>query len=86
MTEVNMTYISKQSAIQLANELQLSVEGYHLYNQAINNYCAEIADLPEAIVRCKDCKYWSNDELCEKWDHYIGNEDFYCGCAERKTE
>lgn len=50
-------FISKQAAMNLANELQISVDGYHLYNQAINNYCAEIADLPEAIVRCKDCRW-----------------------------
>ncbi len=40
----------------------------------------------EEIVHCKDCKHWGKRELCEMWDHYISNEDFYCGCAERRTE
>lgn len=42
-------------------------------------------DLVE-VVRCKDCKYWGKRGLCEKWEHYISNEYFYCGCAERRDD
>ena len=35
------------------------------------------------IIRCKDCKHWGHKGLCNIWDEYISNEDFYCGCAER---
>lgn len=38
----------------------------------------------QEIVQCKDCKYWGRIGLCEKWDRYISNEDFYCGCMEEK--
>lgn len=50
------------------------------------------ADLPSAqpieprIIRCKDCKHWTdkNGGLCDIWDHYISNEEFFCGCGERR--
>ena len=34
------------------------------------------------VIRCKDCKHWGEKGLCGKWDQYISNGDFYCGCAE----
>ena len=48
--------------MDLAKELLIFLEGYHMYNQAINNYCAEIAKLPatqstKKIVFCKDCRH-----------------------------
>lgn len=47
--------------------------------QAYNNSAQ-----PE-IIRCKVCKHWGKRGLCGKWDQYISNGDFYCGCAERRT-
>lgn len=50
---------------------------------------ARIDALPSAqpeIIRCKDCKHWGKKELCCKWDQYISNGDFYCGCAEGRTD
>lgn len=38
----------------------------------------------ELLIRCRDCNNWGERGLCEKWDYYISNEDFYCGCAEQK--
>ena len=81
-------FISKQAAMQIANELQISVDGYHMYNQAVNNYCAEIGSLPEAIVRCKDCKYMQEDKLFGQY-WCKGNEvkpDHFCGYAERRQD
>ena len=79
-------FISKQVAMQLANDLQISVEGYHLYNQAINNYCAEIGSLPEAIVRCKDCiKYIHGN--CGLYDGLTyAQDDAFCSYGERRTD
>lgn len=57
-------FISKQVAMQLANDLQIPIDGYHQHNQAINNYCAEIGSLPEAIVRCKDCIHRGIINVC----------------------
>lgn len=81
-------FISKQTAMQLANELQISVDGYHMYNQAINNYCAEIGSLPEAIVRCKDCKHWGRFGYCTYGTRlaWIGGNDDYCSKGERRTD
>ena len=76
-------FISKQAAMQIAHELQISVDGYHMYNQAINNYCAEIADLTEAIVRCKDCMHnGSFDTDCPIY--WPGKE--FCNFGERKDD
>lgn len=68
-------------------------ETYSSYNEGwtdgLNQLEANINALPSAqpeIVRCKDCKHWGKRGLCEKWDYYINNEDFYCGCAERRTD
>ena len=51
-------------------------------------------DLPSAqpeIIRCKDCKWWSNDDYRECSspnydDGYITPAGFYCGYAERRTD
>ena len=38
------------------------------------------------VVRCKDCKHWTDENggLCDIWDYYISNEEFFCGCGERR--
>ena len=41
------------------------------------------------IVRCKDCKHWINDHLCESLSRFGSFEtkaDFYCGYSERRTD
>lgn len=38
--------ISRQAAINIGRDLIIPVDGYHMYNQAINNYCAELTNLP----------------------------------------
>ena len=38
--------ISRQDAMQIGNDLQIGIEGYEQYNQAVLNYTAEIAGLP----------------------------------------
>ena len=43
-----------------------------------------LKDARPEIIRCRDCKHWGERGLCDKWDYYIGNGDFYCGCAERR--
>ena len=37
--------------------------------------------------RCKDCKHWTDENggFCDIWDHYISNEEFFCGCGERRS-
>lgn len=48
----------------------------------------ERREQPE-IIRCKDCKHWINDHLCEslsKFGSFETKADFYCGYAERRTD
>lgn len=53
-----------------------------------------LSDLPSAqpeIIRCKDCKWWSNDDYRECSspnydDGYVTPAGFYCGYAERRTD
>lgn len=82
--------ISKQEAMQLANDLQIPVDGYHQHNQAINNYCAEIGSLSEAIVRCKDCKHNPKDTWFECPMAHLSDkqrpETAWCWKGERRTE
>ena len=39
-------------------------------------------------IRCIDCIWWSdkNGGFCDIWDHYISNEEFFCGCGERRED
>ena len=54
-----------------------------------------IESMPEAIVRCKDCKWWNGHyRECENPNMNIPDSDeymvtpagFYCGWAERRTD
>lgn len=40
--------INRQSAINIAKDLLIEMDEYHQYNQAINNYCAELMKLPSS--------------------------------------
>lgn len=65
--------IERQAAISLAGDLQIHDDEYHMHNQAINNYCAEIIKLPSAkpeMVKCKKCRYVYYDE---EFDNYWCN-------------
>ena len=56
--------------------------------------CCPLVEVPSAqpeIIRCKDCKWWSNDDYRECSspnydDGYVTPAGFYCGYAERRTE
>lgn len=51
------------------------------FNRVIKN---ALKDARPEIIRCGKCKHRDKRYLCDVWDEYISNEDFYCGCAERK--
>ena len=84
--------ISRQAAISLAGDLQIHGDEYHMYNQAINNYCTEIMGLSSAqpeIVRCKDCK-WGR-EVCGNIECFVDSNippeyhgyEWFCPNGER---
>lgn len=58
------------------------------------NVLTEVRDRIKAlptieIVQCRECRHWDaskNCGYCDIWDHYISNEDFYCGCGDRRNE
>ena len=60
--------ISKQEAINIAKDLLIKMAEYHQYNQAINNYCAELGKLssvqPEADEWCTTCKEYDHEKHC----------------------
>ena len=50
-------------------------------------------DVPSAqleIIRCKDCKHWEQDSICDghclEIDLHHVDEDHYCSYAERREE
>lgn len=68
-------------ALKAAEAITLAF-GYHHVLSTIR----ELPSVQPEIIQCKDCKHWGKRGLCEIWDYYISNEDFYCGCAGRRTE
>lgn len=83
--------ISRQAAISLAGDLQIHGVEYHMYNQALINYCAELTKLPSAqpeIIRCKDCKKNPHWEWvgCPMTGKDTRKPDDYCSYAERREE
>lgn len=80
--------ISRQAAIDIANRLICPLDEYHQYNQAINNYVAELVQLPSAqpeVIYCKDCAHNiitrpnAGNACCELYD---GMYDLYGYCHE----
>ena len=49
--------IDRQAAIDVGSDLIIPVDGYHMYNQAINNYCAELTNLPAVESERKTGKW-----------------------------
>jgi len=89
----NNDTISRQAAIDIAKNLIVQMNEYHQYNQAINNYCAELVQLPPVqpeIIRCKDCMYYrhnNHDSWCNNnkgLDEPMPTD--FCSRAERKTD
>ena len=63
--------ISRQAAISLAGDLQIHGDEYHMYNQGINNYCAEIMGLPSTQSERKKGKWIHGREIARQ---YLCNE------------
>ena len=53
------------------------------FNRVIRN---ALKDAQPEIIRCGKCKHRDKTDLCDVWDEYITNDEFYCGCAERGEE
>ena len=89
--------IDRQGAIDaLSKEVRL-VDGYYVENDEVidkDDAVEAMRLLPSAqpeIIRCKDCKWWSNDDYRECSspnydDGYVTPAGFYCGYAERRTD
>ena len=77
--------ISRQAALKICRKY---------WHPTFNPIMEEIEQLPSAqpeIIRCKDCKWWSNDDYRECSspnydDGYVTPAGFYCGYAERRTD
>ena len=76
--------IYKQAAID-------AVEKHACNTQRILDAISALPSAQPEIIRCKDCKWWSNDDYRECSspnydDGYITPAGFYCGYAERKDD
>ena len=91
-TQKPLDTISRQAGIDVLDAYQVMVE-----NGEENPYAwarLRMSELPSAqpeIIRCKDCKWWSNDDYRECSspnydDGYVTPAGFYCGYAERRTD
>lgn len=40
-----------------------------------------IAEIPDGLVRCKDCKLWQTCNLCMRY-----GDDWFCAGGKRRTE
>ena len=89
--------ISRQAAIDALLEEVRLVDGYYVENDEVidkDDAVEAMRLLPSAqpeIIRCKDCKWWSNDDYRECSspnydDGYVTPAGFYCGYAERRTD
>ena len=86
--------ISRQAAANIAADLQIHNEDFALYNQAVNNYCAELMKLPSAqpeIIKCRDCKHYisGSDDVRYCFNHdddILWKDDDFCSRAERREE
>lgn len=82
--------ISRRAAIGAINNIMPTKEGLYEPSEVL----WELMQLPSVqpeIIRCKDCKWWSNDDYRECSnpnydDGYVTPAGFYCGYAERRTD
>ena len=92
-----MDLIERQAAIDALLEEVRLVDGYYMENDEVidkDDAIEAIRLLPSAqpeIIRCRDCKWWSNDDYRECSspnydDGYVTPAGFYCGYAERRTD
>jgi len=92
-----MDLIDRQAAIDALLEEVRLVDGYYVENDEVidkDDAVEAMRLLPSAqpeIIRCKDCKWWSNDDYRECSspnydDGYVTPAGFYCGYAERRTD
>lgn len=87
--------ISRHAAIDGVKTLhEVAWKNWHEPTLSVNVVIDMIKDLSSAqpeIIRCKDCKWWSNDDYRECSspnydDGYVTPAGFYCGYAERRTD
>ena len=92
-----MDLIDRQAAIDALLEEVRLVDGYYVENDEVidkDDAVEAMRLLPSAqpeIIRCKDCKWWSNDDYRECSspnydDGYVTPAGFYCGYAEGRTD
>lgn len=64
---------------------RVRVKGNHHGKAEIEVEDASNEDVVE-VVRCKDCKHWTSENglLCEMWNRYVSDEEFFCGFGERR--
>jgi len=74
-------YISREAAIETVKFYEAECDPIPRAIDSLKQISA--ADVVE-VVRCKDCKHWTgiNCGYCEVWEHYISNQNYFCGSGE----
>lgn len=77
-----MGYITKENLYELLENLE------RLYPEATAAFRVAVAELPEGLVRCKECKHadcagFAGGVLCEYWDNMCDINGF-CSDGEQK--
>lgn len=83
--------MTKEEAIQILKRQQALYGGLYATGNNKRIYKAfdmAIEALSEpSLVRCRECRYYSNNHLCEQFSRFGSVEplaDFYCGFGERR--
>lgn len=73
-----MTYITKESVYELLENLE------QLYPEATAAFRVAVSEMPEGLVRCKNCTYYhSGIKLCELVNVFF-TPDHFCAEGEPK--
>ena len=84
--------ISRKEAIDILDAYQVMIEnGEEKPYEWARLRMSELPSTQSEIIRCKNCKWWSNDDYRECSspnydDGYVTPAGFYCGYAERRTD
>lgn len=73
-----MTYIKKEILYELLENFE------RLYPEATAAFRVAVAEMPEGLVRCKECAYYHNGiKLCEMCNVFF-TPDHFCAEGEAK--
>lgn len=77
MTLIDKAALFNKIATEVHYDSEHSLEMYAKMLSLIN-------DAPEAVVRCRDCECWVENEHCLAWAYEYSDADGYCYLGKRR--